>query len=75
VKLLTVREAAEIAAISLSLMYAILESRALPHIRLGRAGRRGTIRIAEDDLERYLQNCRREGRPAAVDEGPLKHLR
>jgi excisionase family DNA binding protein len=61
VPLLTVAEAAEAAGVSPSLIYLLVEKGELPHLRLGASGRRGTIRIDEADLRRFLESRRREG--------------
>jgi excisionase family DNA binding protein len=60
-RLLSPKEAAERAAVSLSLIYAWV-AEGLPHFRLGKKGRRGHIRIAEADLDAFLVTMRREGR-------------
>ena len=51
---LTVAEAAARAAVSESLVYAWCADGTLPHSRLGRKGKRGTIRIAVEDLDGVL---------------------
>jgi len=68
---LTVKQAAERAAVSLSLVYEWVSQGVLPCYRLGKAGKRGCIRIDPVELEKFLAGCRKE-----VEEGePLKHLR
>ena len=47
---LTVKQAAARAAVSPSLIYGLCQQGRLPHVRLGLPGRRGCIRIREDDL-------------------------
>jgi len=49
---LTVTEAALRASVSVSLIYVWCSDGTLPHIRVGRKGKRGHIRIAEEDLDR-----------------------
>jgi excisionase family DNA binding protein len=57
-KLLTPKQAADMAGVSVSLIYALCQEGRLTHLRLGRAGRRGCIRIAEGALADYLAACR-----------------
>jgi len=74
-RLLTVREAAEILRVSLSLVYQLVETRKLACHRIG--GRRGAIRISEDDIQDYLAACRYD-RQEQSPEPPrprLKHLK
>lgn len=56
--MLTVAEAALRACVSESLIYAWCADGTLPHLRLGRKGRRGTIRIATEDLDGVLATFR-----------------
>lgn len=58
--LLTVRQATAKASISISLIYDLCSRGILPHIRLGRLGKRGTIRVDSDELEAFLRACRVE---------------
>jgi len=53
VKLLTARQAATLMAISTRKVYALVEGGKLPHYRFD-----NVIRIAEEDLEDYLADCR-----------------
>ncbi|QEL17407.1 helix-turn-helix domain-containing protein [Limnoglobus roseus] len=48
--MLTVKQAATHAGVSESLIYVWCGDGTLPHVRMGRKGKRGTIRIAVDDL-------------------------
>lgn len=57
--LVTVKQAAERLEISLSLCYKLVEQGRLPCIRLGGQGRRGTIRVSEDDLRRFVESLKR----------------
>jgi excisionase family DNA binding protein len=66
--LLTVAQAAERACVSTSLIYDWCSAGVLPHLRLGKRGKRGCIRIALDDLDDFLAGCRVEGPPQ--DDGP-----
>ncbi|MFO0849849.1 MAG: helix-turn-helix domain-containing protein [Gemmataceae bacterium] len=61
--MLTVKQAAVRAGVSDSLVYAWCRDGGLRHSRFGRPGRRGCIRIATADLERYLADCTRDGTP------------
>ena len=52
---MTVREFAERAEISLSLAYALIAEGRVPHRRIGLRGRRGAIRISEEDFQRFME--------------------
>jgi excisionase family DNA binding protein len=70
---LTVRQAAERASVCASVVYAWVAAGMLPHFRLGMPGRKGSIRIAEADLDAFLASQRREGRKeSAPPPQPLK---
>lgn len=71
--MLTVKQAAQRAGVSASLIYALCAEGRLPHLRLGREGKRGTIRIREADLDGLIADCVRDGTP--LDEGELKIIR
>ena len=64
--MLSVKQAAARAAVSPGLIYELCACGELPHIRLGRPGKRGCIRIAEADLDAFLASRKREGRPHAA---------
>jgi len=49
--MLTVAQSALHACVSESLIYAWVSDGTLPHTRVGRKGKRGHIRIAEEDLD------------------------
>lgn len=68
-RIVTVKEAAQLAGVSRSLVYAWCQSGALRHSRFGRAGRRGCVRIAEPELLEFLESCRNENRRPAVGGG------
>lgn len=70
--MLTVKQAAAKLGISPSLVYALSTLGVIAHTRHGRPGRRGCIRIAEDELERYREASKGEGRKAAPL--VLKHI-
>lgn len=67
--LLTIGEAAAKARVSKSLLYDLCARGLIPHIRLGRPGRRGTLRIDSNDLDGFLAGCRIEG--GKLDDGEL----
>ncbi|HYH66522.1 MAG TPA: helix-turn-helix domain-containing protein [Urbifossiella sp.] len=76
--MLTVQQAAERAAVSESLVYAWVADGTLPHTRLGRKGKRGTIRIDPADLDGVLAAFKVGARPAPpppVKPVKLRHLR
>jgi excisionase family DNA binding protein len=60
---LTVKEAADIARVSRSLVYAWCDERRLAHVRAGGAGKRGRILISRADLETLLREMRVERHP------------
>jgi excisionase family DNA binding protein len=57
---MTVKDFAERVEISLSLAYALIAEGRVPHRRIGQRGRRGVIRITEDDLHAFLENSKPE---------------
>ncbi len=79
--MLTVKTAAARAGISPALVYVWIEKGVLPHFRMGRPGRRGTIKIAESDFEAFLDSLKRgDGPTESIPSVPrrkviLKHLR
>lgn len=72
--MLSAKQAAQRAGVSVSLIYAWCAAGILRHSRFGRPGRRGTIRVEEADLGSFLDNCRQEQRPAAAALPALKHI-
>jgi excisionase family DNA binding protein len=71
---LTIKQAAERAGVSPSLVYGWCQERRLRHYRFGGKGRRGKIMVEEFDLEGFLEECVVE--PGEADEdGPLTHIR
>lgn len=70
---LTVKQAAEVAQVSLSLIYAWVAEHRLAHYRVGRGGKRGQIRIESADLEAFLAALKVEGAPSSTP--LLNHLR
>jgi hypothetical protein len=73
-RLLTARQAAELAGVSVSLLYAWCAEKLLVHYRLGTKGRRGKLMIDEQDLQIFLASCRQEAQPQA-EAPPLKHIK
>ena len=69
-KLLTVRGSAARFGCSEALMYLLCAERRLPHVRLGIG--RGTIRIAEGDVNECVKNSRIDAH--SLTKG-LKHIR
>lgn len=59
--LLTVKQAAERALVSESLVYQWVSERRLAHYRLGGKGKRGKIGIDPRDLDAFLATLRVEG--------------
>lgn len=72
--MLTPKQAAERACVSESLIYAWCADGTLPHMRVGRKGKRGHIRIAVEDLDGVLASFRVTGW-ASGSALPLKHIR
>lgn len=62
--MLTVKQAAARACVSESLIYAWCADGTLPHLRIGRRGKRGTIRIAIEELDGVLAAFKVSGRPS-----------
>ena len=82
--MLTVRDIATRARVSVNIAYGWCASGELPHYRLGAGGRRGKILIAEDDWAAFLAVRRAGGTsplppvPAPALPGaapPLRHVR
>lgn len=63
--MLTVKAAAARAGVPVALVYGWCSAGLLSHHRLGLPGHRGSIRIAEADLDEFLASRKREGRPHA----------
>ena len=77
----TVKSASERLSVCPSVVYDLVASGALPHYRIGKKGCRGAIRIAEPDLEAYLDSQKRDKGQEVIPPAPrkprvtLKHLR
>ena len=52
--MMTVKTAAERMSISDSLVYELCACGSLPHVRIGRPGSRGCIRITDSDISDFL---------------------
>ncbi len=55
---MTVKEFADRAEISLSLAYLLIAEGRVPHRRIGQRGKRGCIRITDDDLKSFLESAK-----------------
>jgi predicted site-specific integrase-resolvase len=76
--MLSVKQAAAIAQVSMALIYAWCRE-GLAHLRVGRKGRRGHIRILESDLQLFLDTLRRQTNTPVAPSPPrrkviLRHL-
>ena len=67
---LSVAQVAERLRVSAALVYGWCHAGLLAHMRLGRKGKRGTIRIAEADLDAFLASRRGEVRQEAAPPRP-----
>ena len=56
--MMTVKSAAKRMGISDSLVYELCACGSLPHVRIGRPGSRGCIRLTEDDIQEFLTSQR-----------------
>lgn len=76
--MLTVKAAAERMGISESLVYELCACGSLPHVRIGRPGSRGCIRLAEADIEAFLASQKVGGsapsRPPPKEKKVFKHV-
>jgi excisionase family DNA binding protein len=81
--MLTPRQAAQKVCVSVSLIYAWVEAKLLPHYRAGLKGRGGKILISEGDLLAFWESLKVEADPdekrraAAPPKGKLnlRHIR
>ena len=69
----TVREVAESVGVSMSLVYQWCNERRLPHLRLGKNGKRGKILINQSDLTDFLKSLRVEPEQRGQTDG-LRHI-
>ncbi|MFO0966425.1 MAG: helix-turn-helix domain-containing protein [Gemmataceae bacterium] len=67
-KLLTIKQAAELLAVSPGLVYSLCAKGKLPHLRIGVG--RGCIRFAAADLEAFLASQKRQLVPPASKSTP-----
>jgi excisionase family DNA binding protein len=76
--MLTIKQAAERAAVSAALVYEWCDERRLPHYRVGGAGKRGKILIELADLDAFLASLKVDalpaGTPAASSSKKFRHL-
>ena len=74
-KLYTPSEVAEILRISRSLVYDLIQEGTIAIHRISR-GKRGPVRISEDDLQEYLAGCRIGTKVSTrTSSRKLKHIR
>lgn len=72
---LTVKQVAERASVSQSLVYEWEAQGSLPCYRFGRPGRRGAIRVDPLELEKFVARCKQEATPPTSTLPPLKHIK
>ena len=72
--MLRVKAAAERMGISESLVYELCACGALPHVRIGRPGSRGCIRLTEGDIQEYLASQKVGGKAATRPPPKQKRL-
>lgn len=70
--LLTVKEVAGRLKVSQACVYQLVAEQKLAHVRIGCG--RGAIRIAERDLESFLESCRVEPSGTSIPHS-LKHIK
>ena len=70
---ISVKEAASKVGVSESLIYQWCHELRFPHLRLGKAGRRGKILILESDLASFLEELKVEAGPVDTTT-PLQHI-
>jgi excisionase family DNA binding protein len=73
-RLLKVEQAAEYLAVSTALIYQLCASGRLPHVRLGKPGRRGCIRLAAADLEAFLAAQKRQKPEEPAKSAPRREV-
>jgi excisionase family DNA binding protein len=70
--MMTVRAAAERMGISTSLVYELCACGSLPHVRIGRPGSRGCIRITDADINAFLASQKIGGQAPARSPPPMQ---
>ena len=65
--MLRAKQISERLNLSLATVYALVADGSLPHHKIG-----GAIRIAEDDLKRFVESCRQNGRKRLADDLPVQ---
>jgi excisionase family DNA binding protein len=68
--MVTVKGASERLTVCPSVVYDLVASGTLPHYRIGKSGRRGSIRILEADLDAFLAAQKREKGPEVNPPAP-----
>jgi excisionase family DNA binding protein len=73
---MSVADVASRLKISMALVYALIATGSLPHLRLGKPGHRGCIRIAEADLDAFIEQLKqKKGQPAVKPAAPKPHVK
>jgi excisionase family DNA binding protein len=76
--MLTIKQITERLHVSASIVYGWIASGMLAHFRLGASGRRGVIRVAEADLDSFLDSMKKGKeaiKPAAFNSIPSQPRR
>lgn len=68
--LMKIKRVAERLNIGVSTVYLLVESGRLPHYRVAK----GAIRVSEEQIEEYLEGCRREPRTGRPAKAPHRRL-
>ena len=77
--MMTVKAAAQKMGISISLVYELCACGSLPHVRIGRPGSRGCIRLTETDILEFLASQKVGGQaparaPSREEKKVFKHV-
>ncbi len=72
---LTIKQITKQLSVSATLVYGWVESGTLASYRLGAAGKRGAIRVAEADLAAFLETLKTQKGPRAKPPAPPKSPR
>jgi excisionase family DNA binding protein len=73
--MLTVQQVADKLGVSPALVYGWVNSGTLPCYRLGQAGRRGSIRVAEADVDAFLAGQKTVTKEEPVKVKKFRHLK